>query len=118
MGVLRCFERVIATIVEGLFRFGSKKEPGELAVMLEHMVSSSAQRIPDATFVPNNYTIKVPENWYVGLGDLVGPLQNELREHVEQYCAARGYNSVGRVSVRIEPQRQDGRFHLTSTYYG
>jgi hypothetical protein len=116
MSILTRFEHFVSGLLEGLFRIGGLRHPGDLAVLAERVISRSKLVLPDGTYAPNVYHFSVPRDWFAKLDNLVPVLEHDIKGHIRDYCQARGFQTIGPWSVVIEAQDKDRRFRVSCAH--
>lgn len=103
MAGLDQFEQFFERIIEGTIMrfFRSPIQPAEIGRKLERAMDDGRVVSVDSTLVPNVYHAEMHPQDMVAFADFVVPLSRQMEEWLTEEIADRGYQTLGRVQVRI-----------------
>lgn len=103
MAGLDRFESFFERIVEGTIMrfFRSPIQPAEIGRKLERAMENGRIAGIGAPLVPNDYRVEMHPQDMIAFADFVLPLSRQMEGWLAEEIAARGYQTLGRVLVRI-----------------
>lgn len=103
MAGLDRFEQFFERIVEGTIMrfFRSPIQPAEIGRKLERAMEDGRVAGVGAPLVPNEYQVEMHPQDMVAFADFVLPLSRQMEGWLAEEIAVRGYQTLGRVMVRI-----------------
>lgn len=103
MAGLDRFEQFFERIVEGTIMrfFRSPIQPAEIGRKLERAMADGRIAGIGAPLVPNDYHVEMHPQDMVAFADFVLPLSRQMEGWLAEEIAARGYQTLGSVIVRI-----------------
>ena len=103
MAALDRFEQFFERIVEGTIMrfFRSPIQPAEIGRKLERAMEDGRLVSVGSTLVPNDYQVEMHPQDMLAFADFVLPLSRQMEQWLGDEIAERGYQTLGRVRVRI-----------------
>jgi hypothetical protein len=100
---LERFEQFFEHIVEGTIMrfFRSPIQPAEIGRKLERAMEGGRIAGVNAPLVPNDYRVEMHPQDMIAFADFVLPLSRQMEGWLAEEIASRGYQTLGRVVVRI-----------------
>jgi hypothetical protein len=102
MGFLTRVDNAISGAVEKIFRVRSAVQLVDIAILLKRAVSSSEIKLPYDTYVPDRWTVLLPEQMYDEMEPLLTVFSVEAERYLHDYIQPKGYRTVRRIKVAFE----------------
>ena len=103
MDLLSKLEHALEGMVEGVFTraFRAPLQPIEVAKRLTREVENHRAVSVSVTYVPNVYTVHLSTETFTGFQPISIRLLGELEQYLREFCAERGYQTIGPIAVRL-----------------
>lgn len=111
------FEQFFERIVEGTIMrfFRSPIQPAEIGRKLERAMEDGRIAGVNAPLVPNDYRVEMHPQDMIAFADFVLPLSRQMEGWLAEEIASRGYQTLGRVVVRIGGDQRISRRSIAVT---
>ena len=102
MGFLTRVDNAILGAIEKVFRVKRPLQPIDVAILLKRAVSSSEIKLPYDTYIPDRWTVLLPEQMYDDVKALLTAFNAEVERYLNDYIQPKGYKTVQGIKVLFD----------------